>query len=165
MRAAFLPWRLAGSAVLLLAAITIGTADQIAAHAIFSNEAQRVRWVPAPIAQLKIDGKIPLKWNVFWPEKTDRRKGPAMVLILLGRRYIALDIKGKLAYSVLPTDLQAQGANFESADLAVSDRQIPSSDWSVRDVGPAELIRLTLGDYGREIEVQLPHPPDLRWAY
>jgi len=125
----------------------------------------RIRWVPVLVAQLKMDGKIPLKWNIFWPEKTDKRKGPAVVLILLGRRYIALDIKSKQAYSVLPTDLQAQGANFESADLTVADRLIPSTDWSVRDVGPAELIRLTLGDYGRQIEVQLPHPPDLRWAY
>lgn len=135
------------------------------ARANLPGEGQRIRWVPTPIAQLKIDGKIPLKWNVFWPEKTDKRKGPAIVLILLGRRYIALDIKSRLAYSVLPTDLEAHGENFESDDLAVPDREIPSTDWAVRDVGPAELIRLTLGDYGRQIEVQLPHPPDLRWAY
>jgi hypothetical protein len=149
-----------------LAMLLTATTGAIGAARInFSNEAQHVKWVPAPVAQLKIDGKTPLKWNVFWPEKTDKRKGPAMVLILLGRRYIALDIKGKLAYSVLPTDLHAQGEKFESADLAVPDRQIPSSEWSVRDVGPAELIRFTLNDYGRQIEVQLPHPPDLRWAY
>jgi len=42
---------------------------------------------------------------------------------------------------------------------------IPSSDWTQRDVGPAELYRLTLGDYGRVLEVSLPHMPDLRGFY
>ena len=147
------------------ALVTVLTITCGISRATAANEAQRVRWVPAPIAQLKLDGKIPLKWNVFWPEKTDKRKGPAIVLVLLGRRYIALGIKSKIAYSVLPSDLKAEGENFESADLAVPNREIPSTDWMVRDVGPAELIRLTLGDYGRQLEVQLPHPPDLRWAY
>jgi hypothetical protein len=32
-------------------------------------------------------------------------------------------------------------------------------------VGPAELVRLTLGDYGRVLEVSLPHLPDLRPFY
>jgi len=47
----------------------------------------------------------------------------------------------------------------------VPGRLLATSDWSVRDVGPAELIKLTLGDYGRLLEVELPHPPDLRAFY
>lgn len=66
---------------------------------------------------------------------------------------------------MLPTDLQAVGKDFESDDLMQPSRVVPSSDWSVRDVGPAESIKLTLGDYGRSIEVQLPHMPDLRGLY
>jgi hypothetical protein len=165
MRADRFLWHVAAAA--LLAAPVTGAAAASAAFSPRENPASegRIHWVPAPVAQVKLDGKTPLKWNVLWPEKTDKRKGPSMVLVLLGRRYIALDIKGRLAYSVLPTDLQAQGNNFDSADLAVPAREIPSTDWAVRDVGPAELIHLTLGDYGRELEVQLPHPPDLRWAY
>jgi hypothetical protein len=162
MRPGFILSRVAAS---LASVAAFAVVAAIPAHPNPSGQGQRIHWVPTPIAQLKIDGKIPIKWNVFWPEKTDKRKGPAVVLILLGRRYIALDIKSRLAYSVLPTDLEAHGENFESNDLAVPDREIPSSDWTVRDVGPAELIRLTLDDYGRQIEVQLPHPPDLRWAY
>jgi hypothetical protein len=63
------------------------------------------------------------------------------------------------------TALQAQGKDFESGDLAQPSQLIPSSDWSVRDVGPAELILLTLGDYGRVLQITLPHPPDLRPFY
>jgi hypothetical protein len=71
----------------------------------------------------------------------------------------------KRVYEVLPSDLKAQGKGFESDDLAQPSRLIPTSEWSDRDVGPAELIRLTLGDYGRILQVSLPHPPDLRPFY
>jgi hypothetical protein len=32
-------------------------------------------------------------------------------------------------------------------------------------VGPAELIKLTLKDYNRLLQIELPHPPDLRAFY
>lgn len=126
------------------------------------NDAGRIHWKQLPVAQLKLDGKPPLAWNVYQP---DKKKQSNLVLILLGHRYLALDFKAKLVYSVLPTDLQAVGKDFESDDLMQPSRVVPSSDWSVRDVGPAESIKLTLGDYGRSIEVQLPHMPDLRGLY
>jgi hypothetical protein len=88
-----------------------------------------------------------------------------LVLVLLGHRYLALDIKAKLAYQVLPTDLEAQGQDFESGDLFIKERLLPSDSWTVRDVGPAELVKVTLKDYGRELEVMLRHPPDMRAFY
>jgi hypothetical protein len=42
---------------------------------------------------------------------------------------------------------------------------MPTNAWAVRDVGPAEMIKLTLGDYGRALDVELPHMPDLRAFY
>ncbi len=124
-----------------------------------SGDSGRIHWKQIPDAQLKLDSKVPLVWNVFQP---DKKKLGNLVLVLLGRRYIALDIKAKIAYSVVPTDLQTQGKDFESDPLTNSDRVIPTTDWSERDAGPAEIIKLTLGDYGRVLEVQLPHMPDIR---
>jgi hypothetical protein len=85
--------------------------------------------------------------------------------VLLGRRYIALDLKAKTAYSVVPSDLQAKGADLESGDLFVQSRVLPTDAWSLRDVGPAELIKLKLSDYGTTLQIELPHPPDLRAFY
>jgi hypothetical protein len=120
-------------------------------------------WKPVAEAQLKIDGKPPLAWNVYQPEK---KKGSSVVLLLLGRRYIAIDFKAKLAYQVLPASIQKRGDDIESGDLRISSQLIPSTAWSERDVGPAELIEFTLKDYGAHvIEVSLPHPPDLRSFY
>ena len=127
-----------------------------------AGNAGRIHWKMLPDAQLKLDDKPPLTWNVYQPEK---KKNSPLILVLLGRRYLFLDYKAKLVYAVLPSDLQSQGNDFESDDLAIPDHLIPSTEWSVRDVGPAEQIRLTLGDYGRVLEVSLAHMPDLRPFY
>jgi hypothetical protein len=108
---------------------------------------------------VKIDDKIPLTWNIYQP---DKKKDANLVLVLLGHRWLMLDIKARLVYQVIPGDLQKQGDDYETGDLAQQERLIPSSDWTDRDVGPAEDIHITLGDYGRILEVELPHLMDLR---
>ena len=127
-----------------------------------SGDTERIRWKSVAIAQVKLDDKTPLAFNVYQPEK---KKDGRFVLVLLGRRYIELDIKAKLAYSVPVADLQKNGSDLESENFAVPTRLIATSDWTVRDVGPAEQIKLTLGDYGRLLQVDLPHPPDMRAFY
>jgi hypothetical protein len=122
----------------------------------------RYVWKSVPRAQVKIDDKTPLAWNIF---QTGQKKESNLVLMLLGRRYIALDIKSKVAYSVLPSDLQAKGADFGSGDLFVQSRILPTDGWSLRDVGPAELIKFKLNDYGTMLQIELPHAPDLRAFY
>jgi hypothetical protein len=143
-RVAFVMW--------LCLLVTLNAAAQ-------GGDTERIRWKPVPVAQLKLDGKTPLAFNIYQP---DKKKASNLILILLGHRYLALDIKAKLVYSVLPTDLHAADSDWESGDVTQPSRVIPSTEWVVRDVGPAESIKLTLGDYGRALEIQLPHMPDLR---
>ncbi len=124
-----------------------------------ADDAHDFHWKPVDGAQVKLDDKVPLKWNVLQVEK---KKQSNFVLVLLGRRYLLLDTKAKRVYVVFPTDLHAAGDDFESDDLATASRMIPSTAWSDRDIGPAEEYRVTLGDYGRTLSVQLPHPLDIR---
>jgi len=123
------------------------------------GDSNRVHWKQIPEGQLKLDSKVPLVWNIYLP---DKKKLNYLVLVLIGRRYIALDLKAKTAYAMVPEDLKAIGKDFESDPPMKPERVIPTTDWSLRDAGPAEIVKLTLGDYGRELEVQLPHIPDLR---
>jgi hypothetical protein len=126
----------------------------------------QIHWKPVEQAQIRLDDKAPLKWNVFLPDKKkDKKFASELILVLLGHRYLMLDTKARLVYAVPLTELHAQGDNFDSGDLAQPKNAIPSTDWTQRDVGPAELYRLTLGDYNRVMEVSLPHPPDLRAFY
>ena len=135
---------------------------QIASTNSARAQGERVHWKPVNLAQIKLDEKTPLAFNVYRPEK---KKDSHFVLILLGRRFIELDIRAKVAYSVPFADVHKTGSDLESDNFAVSSRVLATSDWSVRDVGPAELIKLTLSDYGRNLAVELPHPPDLRAFY
>src|ERR1700751_3182815 len=50
----------------------------------------RYLWKSVPRAQCKVDDKTPLTWNVY---QTDKKKEANLVLVLIGRRYIALDLK------------------------------------------------------------------------
>ncbi|HYL68557.1 MAG TPA: hypothetical protein VEX69_05280 [Candidatus Limnocylindria bacterium] len=127
------------------------------------GDGDRIHWKQLTGAQLKIDGKPPLTWNVYVPEKSHKKSN--LVLVLLGHRYLAIDFKAKLVYQVLLTDLQPQGNDFESGDLFREDRVVPSEAWTMRDVGRAERITFTMKDYGRAVEVLLPHTPDLRAFY
>lgn len=119
-----------------------------------SGDTGRIHWKQVTAGQVKLDGKAPLTWNIYQP---DKKKLNYLVLILLGHRYLALDIRAQAVYSVVPADLKALGNDFESDSLTKANREIPSSDWTDKDVGPEERIQLTLGDYGRTLEIELPH--------
>jgi hypothetical protein len=154
-------------ALLLITLVTLSP-NVAAAQTGSGDESTRVHWKPVSEAQVKIDDKTPLGWNIYQPDKKDkkeRKKDADQVLLLLGHRYLMVDIKERVVYEVALSEIKAQGTDFESGDLAQQSRLVPSSDWTVRDVGPAELITFTLGDYGRVLQVTLPHPPDMRPFY
>jgi len=119
-------------APVLVAMISLAAQSSTAGQTGAPTDSVRVHWKVLEMAQVRLDDKAPLKWNVYQPDKKDnkkdKKKDSDLVLVLLGHRYLMLD-------------------------------------WTQRDFGPAELYRLTLGDYGSVLEVSLPHMPDLRPFY
>ncbi len=117
-------------------------------------------WKPATGAILKLNGRPLRKWNLYQADKKSQ-----YLLVQLGWRYLALDIKEEEVYEVPLKALKPKADGFTSPEPGTSMREIPSSDWVTRDIGPAELVRVKLGDYGQTVEMQVPHPPDLRPFY
>lgn len=78
---------------------------------------------------------------------------------------------GVAATSAAPTSSATSAAKASvqraSGDDAAKPAKLllPSSDWSMRDVGPAMRIRFRLTDEGREFDIQFPIQPDLRQFY
>ena len=142
---------LAAAAAFEVGACVLAVAAAVAAG---SGEPNRIHWKQVTAGQVKLDGKAPLTWNIYQP---DKKKLNYLVLILLGHRYLALDVRAQTVYVVTPKDLQAQRSDFESDSLAKADRIVPSTDWTDKDLGPEEKIQLTLCDYGRLLEVDIPH--------
>jgi len=149
----------------LLAAIGLCLAASLFSAGIAgaAADSDRIHWKQVDESEVKLDGKPPIGSNVYLPDKKSKKKD--MVLVLLGHRYLLLDIKSRLVYAVFLSDITRQGDDIETPDLAEPSRLIPSTDWTSRDVGPAQLVKLTLGDYDRVLEVELPHPVDLRGLY
>lgn len=109
---------------------------------------------------MKLNGRALKTWNVWMAEK---KKG--LILVLLVRRYLVIDPKEETVFEVSPTAFTKTGNNLES-ELSFNEwKMIPADNWTIRDIGPAELIRFQLEDYGKILELQLPHLPDMRWAY
>lgn len=123
-------------------------------------EPENIHWGSVNAAQVKIDQTTPLTWGVYQAERKDKpdKKLANLVLVLVGHRYLLVDLKGKQVYEVPVSELRKQGDGFDTGDLLADSRALPTSDWTWRNVGPAELYRVTLGDYGRALEVTLPHP-------
>jgi hypothetical protein len=147
----------------LLGPLALGLAAQQGA-----SNGEHIHWKSVEQAQVKLDDKTPLAWNIYQPDKKDKKSvknASSLVLLLLGHRYLLLNPGARLVYEVPLASLQARGEEFESEDPPANEHLVPSADWTLRDVGPAELIRLTLGDYGRALEVSLPHLPDMRPFY
>lgn len=140
--------------------VALGCALSAASSA--GGDSGRIHWKAVDGAILKLDGKPPLTWSVYQP---DKKKRANLILILLGHRYLVLNTKTKTVYGVVPTDLHADGKDFQTDDLQASSKKIASRNWTMRDIGPAESIKLTLGDYGGVLDIQLPHMPDLRPFY
>ena len=126
----------------------------------FARDPDSLVWKPVDGVQLKLADR-PLKiWNVYQAEKKKN-----LILVLLSRRYLMMDLKARTVYEVDPTTLTHSGDDLHSDDPAVSGKLIPTSEWYSRDVGPAQLIRVRLGDYGALLEVALPHMEDLRRGF
>ncbi|MGA9882090.1 MAG: hypothetical protein WBQ34_00050 [Candidatus Acidiferrales bacterium] len=111
-------------------------------------------------AQVKIDQTTPLTWGVYQAEKKGKpdKKLSDLALVLLGHRYLLIDLKNKQVYEVPLKEVHTQNDGVDSGDLLASSRLLPTSDWIWRNVGPAELYRVTLGDYGLMLQLTLPHP-------
>jgi hypothetical protein len=119
--------------------------------------ADKIVWKVNDTAQVKLEDRVPKTWGIWTIEK---RKN--LVLLLLGHRYLILDLKTHTVYEIQPDSVTKHADGVETDEPSAIGREIPTSDWVERDVGPAERVPIKLGDYGRTLELVLPHPIDLR---
>ncbi len=141
--------------------ITVSAAGLLVTLAIFAQAFaanKPIIWKPVDNAILEVSGRKPPKtWSILEDDKQKSR-----VLVQLDNRYLMLDAKTKQVFEMSPSQVQPHGKNFQSADPSNSERALPSTDWDMRDLGPAERIEVLLTDDNTKLDVQLPHPLDLR---
>ena len=120
-----------------------------------------ITWKPVGDAILRITGQKPAKqWSVYQDQKNKTR-----VLVKIDSRCLIIDAKAKQVFEIPAAKIEERGKKFQSPGPASTDRALPSADWDLRDIGPAERIETHLTDENISIEVELPHPMDLRTPY
>ena len=123
--------------------------------------ADTITWKPVSDAILRITGQKPAKqWSVYQDQKNKSR-----VLVKIDSRCLIIDAKAKQVFEIPEAKIEERGKKFQSPGLASTDRALPSADWDLRDIGPAERIEARLTNENISIEVELPHPMDLRTPY
>jgi hypothetical protein len=117
-----------------------------------------ITWKYVDNAILRITGRKPPKqWSVYQDRKKKER-----VLVQMDSRFLILDAKTKEVFEITAQQFQPRGKTFESPDPAANQHALPSTDWDMRDVGPAERIEVRLSDENVLLDVELPHPLNLR---
>lgn len=120
--------------------------------------ASKINWKPIGDASLKITGRKPPKiWNVYQDEKKKER-----VLVQMDSRYLILDAKTKEVFEITAAQFRMYGKNYQSPNPGANEHALPSTDWDIRDIGPAERIQVRLTNENLFLDVELPHPLDLR---
>ncbi|MGH9711226.1 MAG: hypothetical protein ACRD37_11845 [Candidatus Acidiferrales bacterium] len=126
-----------------------------------ARAADKINWKPVGDAILRITGRKPPKtWNVYQDEKKKQR-----VLVEMDNRYLILDAKTKQVYEITSAEFQLHGKNYQTANPSSNGHALPSTDWDIRDIGPAERIQVQLTNEKISLDVELPHPLDLRTAH
>ena len=128
--------------------------------AALAGDAPAIVWKQESTALLKLNGRPVKTWNVYRAEKKKD-----WILVQLGHRYLLLDTKQHSVRELDPATVKPNGKNVECPEPQGQERRIESTDWVMRDIGPAELVRLKLLDYGGVLDVQLPHPYNFRVSY
>lgn len=125
-----------------------------------SFAADRISWKPLIDAILKTNGGAPKQWSIY---SADKKNDP--LLLQLGARYLVIYVRHKRVYEISPAKLVHNGDNLLWRESDRPRKPLPSSEWSTRDVGSAYRIRLELTKEKRHIDIQIPHPLDLRGLY
>ena len=142
-----------GAKFALLGALCIG-------FAIRCYAAEKITWKPVMDAIMKIDGGAPKQWSLYSGDKKND-----LLLLQLGARFLVIYVHDRTVYELSPRQLEHKGDDLLWRETDRPRKPIPTADWMTRDVGSAFRVRLELVAEHRHVDLQIPHPPDLRGLY
>ena len=117
-----------------------------------------VAWKPIQQALLRVDDQPVKTWNVY----LENKKGDPL-LLEMGNRFLLIEVHERKIFEIAPAKIFRKGANllWDPADRLAE--PLATSDWIIRDIGFAYRIGARLVAENRVLDLQLPHPMDLRY--
>jgi hypothetical protein len=123
---------------------------------------QTIEWKPIIHGVLKIDERPVKLWDIFITGHDKR-----LILLQLGARFLVINTEVLQVIELQPEALERRGhtLRWSPGKDPARETPLPTENWSQKHAGRARIIRFTLSQEGRRVEVQLPVTPDLRKFY
>jgi hypothetical protein len=142
-------------ALLLGGCLVAGLAGAVAGAA-----GKPIAWKPAEQALLRVDDRAVKDWNVYQAGKKENR-----LLLQIGARFLLIDTSNRMVFELAPSKIEHHGADLLWNPDDRPDKPLETSEWIVKDVGLAYRFSARLVAENHVIDVQIPHPLDIRSVY
>ena len=141
---------------LIFASLLFAGALLTASQAFAGDKA--VSWKPIQQALLRVDDQPVKNWNVYQESK----KGDPL-LLQMGNRFLLIQVHERKIFELAPAKIEHKGAELLWDPAGRPAEPLATSDWIIRDIGFAYRIGARLAAENRVLDLQLPHPMDLRY--
>lgn len=132
----------------VLCAVLAALASVLAANAVAGSTAT---WKPFATAILRIDDQPPKEWNVYREGKKTEN-----VLLQVGQRYFFVQIRGQKVFELNSATIKQNHDDLIVPNERPGARELPISEWNVKDVGPVLRITFKFTMEGRVVVLELP---------
>ena len=114
-------------------------------------------WKPAEQALLRVDDHPVSEWNLYEADKKDNR-----FLLQMNARLLFVDVSNHQIFELDPSKIEHKGSELRWDPDDRPDKPLETTAWLVKDVGSSYRFSARLVTENRVLDVQIPHPLDLR---
>lgn len=143
--------------LLILGAINVTGAAALAPGASAFAKDKPLSFKPIEDALLRVNDAPPKEWGVY---RTGKKNEP--LLLQIGKRFLLLEINNQQVFELDPSKIQHKNSEFLWSPSDRPEKPLATSDWTADDIGAAFVIRVKLQSENALVDLQLPHPPNVR---
>jgi hypothetical protein len=141
----------------ILFSLVIGAAS-FAAPAYAADKDKPVTWKPITQALLRVNDQPVKNWNVY----EENKKGDPL-LLAMGDRYLLIQVHERKIFELPSAKIEHKGAELLWDPATLPAEPLATTEWLIKDVGFAYRLGVRLVAENRVVDLQLPHPMDLRY--
>jgi hypothetical protein len=130
-----------------------------AATAYAADKDKPVTWKPITQALLRVNDQPVKNWNVY----EENKKGDPLLLLAMGDRYLLIQVHERKIFEIAPAKIEHKGAELLWDPATLPTEPLATTEWLIKDVGFAYRVGVRLVAENRFVDLQLPHPMDLRY--
>jgi hypothetical protein len=117
-----------------------------------------VTWKPITQALLRVNDQPVKNWNVY---QENKKADP--LLLEMGDRYLLIQVHERKIFELAPAKIEHKGAELLWDPATLPAEPLATTEWLIKDVGFAYRLGVRLVAENRILDLQLPHPMDLRY--